>query len=197
MRHASLLIALPLAFVCQLALSQQPQTREPVDPTPPPRGTSSFQPPPTLAEDAPLTAQTFVVRAGIVNIAETDLAELALRRSHDSAIQAFARKMLDQHRQSQAKLRAAAADAKVALPAMVDKKHQETKDSLTRLPDAEFDAAYVKAMVSGHDEAVALFDAAARSASLPKVLQSYAVNVLPVVREHRDAAHALRAKPGT
>ena len=78
MHRCSLLLTLPLALLCQTALAQQPQQREPVDPTPPPRGTASFEPPPSLAEDAPLTAQTFVIRAAIVNMAETDLAELAL-----------------------------------------------------------------------------------------------------------------------
>jgi putative membrane protein len=197
MRHVVLLIAVPLTLVCQLAFSQQPQTREPVDPTPPPRGTSSFQPPPALAEDAPLTAQTFVVRAGIVNMAETELAELALRRSQDAAVKAFARKMLDQHRQAQEKLRSVAAEVKVALPAMLDQKHQQIGDSLKRAPAGEFDAAYVKAMVSGHDEAVGLFDAASRATRLPKVLQNYASSILPIVREHRDAAHELHSKKGS
>ena len=73
MHRGSLLLTLPLALLCQIALAQQPQQREPVDPTPPPRGTASFEPPPSLAEDAPLTAQTFVIRAAIVNMAETDL----------------------------------------------------------------------------------------------------------------------------
>ena len=65
MHRCSLLLTLPLVLLCQIALAQQPQQREPVDPTPPPRGTASFSPPPSLAEDAPLTAQhsSFVRRS--------------------------------------------------------------------------------------------------------------------------------------
>jgi putative membrane protein len=196
MHRGSLLWTLPLAVVCQIAWAQQPQQREPVDPTPPPRGTASFEPPPSLAEDAPLTAQTFVIRAAIVNMAETDLAELALSRSKNAALQAFARKMLDEHRRAQEKLRGVAADAKIALPAMVDKKHHDLADALERSEPDEFDAAYVKAMVSGHDDAVALFDAAASSKTLPKQLQRYAVEMLPIIRNHRDAAYALQSRPG-
>jgi putative membrane protein len=194
MHRGSLLLMLPLALLCQMALAQQPQQREPVDPTPPPRGTASFEPPPSLAEDAPLTAQTFVIRAAIVNMAETDLAELALARSKKAELQGFARKMLDEHRRAQEKLRTVAADTKIALPAMVDKKHQDLADALKRSEPEEFDAAYVKAMVSGHDQAVALFDAAASSKTLPKPLQRYAVEILPIVRNHRDAAYALQSK---
>ena len=118
MRRGSLLIAVPLMWLCQAALAQQPQQREQIDPTPPPRGTASFEPPPALVEDAPLTAQTFVIRAAVANISETELAELALSRTHDAAIQSYARRMLDEHRQAQEKLRVVAADTNIALPAL-------------------------------------------------------------------------------
>jgi putative membrane protein len=167
MRHLWLLVTVPLALLCQLTLAQQPQTREPIDPTPPPRGTASFEPPPALVEDAPLTAQTFVIRAAIVNMSETELAELALERSQDPAIKVYARTMRNDHRQAQEKLRSVAADTRIALPAMVDEKHQEQKDSLERAAADEFDDGYVKASVSGHDQAVALFAAAAQSKTLP------------------------------
>lgn len=193
MARASYLIAVPLLWLCQAASAQQPQQREPIDPTPPPRGTASFEPPPALVEDAPLTAQTFVIRAAIANMSESELAELALSRSRDPAIQSYAKRMLDEHRRAQEKLRAVAADTKIALPAMVDKKHQEQKESLERGEPGEFDAGYVKAIVSGHDQAVALFDAASQSKTLPKPLQRYAVEMLPVIRNHRDAAYALQA----
>ena len=194
MHRGSFLLILPLAWLWQVALAQQPQKREPIDPTPPPRGTASFEPPPSLAEDAPLTAQTFVIRAAIVNMTETDLAELALTRSQNAALQGFARKMLDEHRRAQERLRSVAADTKIALPAMADKKHQDLADALKRSEADEFDAAYIKAMVSGHDEAVALFDAAASSKTLPKPLQQYAIGMLPMIRKHRDAAYALQSK---
>jgi putative membrane protein len=192
MRYAPLLIAAPWALACQLALAQEPQKRQPIDPTPPPLGTSSYTPPPAVAEE-PLTARTFVVRAGLANMAETELSQLALARSGNAEIQAYARKMVQEHGAAQAKLRAAAAEAKVALPGTLDKQHQETKDALTRLHAQEFDAGYIKAMVAGHDAAVALFDAAAHSPTLPKVLQSYAIGTLPIIRAHRDAAYALNA----
>ena len=84
---------------------------------------------------------------------------------------------------------------KIALPAKVDKKHEDLKGSLKRSARDEFDGGYVKAMVSGHDEAVALFDAASRSKTLPRPLQLYATEMLPMIRNHRDAAHALQSRP--
>ena len=102
--------------------------------------------------------------------------------------------MRDEHRRAQEKLRIVAADTKIALPAMVDKKHHDLADALKRSEADEFDAGYIKAMVSGHDEAVALFDAAASSKTLPKPLQRYAIEMLPIIRNHRDAAYALQSK---
>jgi predicted outer membrane protein len=194
MRLRSVLVALPLLLLYQLGAAQQ----TPPPKSPPPRGTASFEPPPSLAEDAPLTAQTFVIRAAIVNMMEIDLADLALSRSHDAGLQAYARKMRDEHWRAQEKLRAVAGDAKIAMPAMADKKHQDLKDALKRTPADEFDAAYVKAIVAGHNEAVALFDAAANSknSELPAAFQRYAGEMLPIIRGHRDAAHALQTRRG-
>lgn len=195
MRLSSLLVGLPLLLLQQPGSAQQ-QTPSPQNA--PPRGTASFEPPPALVEDAPLTAQTFVIRAAIVNMAQTELADLALSRSHDAGLQAYARNMRDEHWRAQEKLRAVAGDASIAMPAMLDKKHQDLKDALKRAPADEFDAGYVKAIVAGHDEAVALFDAAASSKmkALPESFRRYASEMLPIVRKHRDAAYALQSRRG-
>jgi putative membrane protein len=81
---------------------------------------------------------------------------------------------------------------------MADKKHQDLKDALKRAPADEFDAGYVKAIVAGHDEAVALFDAAANSktTALPESMRRYASEMLPIIRSHRDAAHTLQSHSG-
>jgi putative membrane protein len=194
MRLRSILVALPLLMLYQFGAAQQTPSPQ----NPPPRGTASFEPPPALAEDAPLTAQTFVIRAAIANMMEIDLADLALSRSHDAGLQAYARKMRDDHWRAQEKLRTVAGDATIALPAMPDKKHQDLKDALKRAPADEFDAGYVKAIVSGHDEAVALFDAAANSKStpLPDAFRRYAAEMLPIIRKHRDEAYALQSRRG-
>lgn len=192
MRLRSILVALPLLLLYQLGAAQQTPSPQ----NPPPRGTASFEPPPSLAEDAPLTAQTFVIRAAIANMMEMDLADLALTRSHDAGLQAYARKMRDDHWRAQEKLRTVAGDATIALPAMPDKKHQDLTDALKRAPADEFDAGYVKAIVSGHDEAVALFDAAANSKTtkLPDAFRHYAAEMLPIIKKHRDEAYALQSR---
>jgi putative membrane protein len=174
---------LVFAPALQAQQSQQEQTK-------PPLGTASFEPP-TAMEEAPLTAETFVVRAAIANMAEIDLGKLALSRSADPGVQAYARKMIDEHGRAQKELEHAAAQAKIALPATVDEKHRKLQQELAALGGEDFDRQYAKVMAAGHDDAVALFDAAAHSKSLPPVLQTFASRTLPVVRQHRDAAQRL------
>jgi putative membrane protein len=176
------------------AHAQQPQEQAQPPQAPkegePPLGTASFTPP-SSAEEAPLTAETFVVRAAIANMAEVELGKLALSRSSDPAVQAYARMMVDQHGRAQQDLKNAAAEAKIALPATVDEKHRKLAQKLASLSGADFDREYAKAMAAGHDDAVALFDAAAHAKNLPSSLQAFASRTLPVVRQHRDAAQQL------
>ena len=190
MRRFLLLMAAPLALVLHTAAGQE--SKQPVDPTPPPLGTASFNPPPSV-ENEPLTANTFVIRAAIASMAEIELGQLAMKRASDPRVQTFARTMVEQHQKSLQDLRSAAAEAKVALPGTVDEKHREVVQSLKSLQGEEFDAAYSKAMAKGHDEAVALFDAAKHSSKLPESLHEYAARALPVIQAHRDAAQELHA----
>jgi putative membrane protein len=143
--------------------------------------------------EGPLTATTFVIRAAVAHMAEIDMGELALARSKDPGVQAFARRMASDHRKSLEQLKRIAADAKLALPGTLDEKHRKLEKSLSSLQGKEFDEAYAKAMAAGHDEAVALFDAAAQSKDLPDAMRQYASGTLPTVREHRNAAHELHA----
>jgi putative membrane protein len=192
MRRALLLAACLASFV-SLVWAQQSQ--QPRDQLPAPRGTTSFEPPSSVHEE-PLAAHTFVARAGIADMMEMESSELALRRSQDPAVQAYARKMVDEHRKALGNLKSVAAEAKVSVPGTLDQKHEEKKTALSRLAGKDFDKEYAQLMVAGHDEAVALYDAAASAQKLPEVLQRYAKRTLPVIRAHRDAAHQLHEKEG-
>jgi putative membrane protein len=195
MRRA-LPLAACLASFASLALAQQPQQpRQPADQTSPPRGTTSFEPPSGVHKE-PLVAHTFVARAGIADMTEIELSELALARSKDPAVQAYARKMIDEHRKALGNLKTAASEAKVSVPGTLDQKHEEKKAALSRLQGKDFDKEYAQLMAAGHDQAVALYDAAASAEKLPEVLQRYAKRTLPVIRTHRDAAHELHEKEG-
>jgi putative membrane protein len=51
-------------------------------------------------------------------------------------------------------------------------------------------------MAKGHDQAVALFESASRSTSVPEDLRQFAVSTLPTLKEHKVLAHDLHGKEG-
>ena len=183
LRTALPVIAL-LAALTAARAQQQP------DPTPPPRGTSSFVPLPDL-EKQPLTPESFVIRAAIVNMSEMDLGQLALDKSSDPAVKTFAEQLIQHHRESIDELKAVAAQQKVSVPGTVDEDHRKLQQKLATLEDTAFDKQYLQAMSAGHDEAIALFEAATRAPDLPVNLKSYASESLAALEEHRKTAKTL------
>jgi putative membrane protein len=183
-----------LTAVIQLAWAPLFAQQQP-DPTPPPRGTTSFTPLPDL-EKQPLTASTFVTRAAIVNLSEIELGELALAKSADPAVKEFAEQLVEHHRAANEQLKTAAADQHVSLPGTVDEDHRKLKQELSALDEKAFDAQYIEAMTTDHDKAVALFEAASQAPQLPASFKSYADDALAQVKEHRKTAEALRAAEG-
>lgn len=71
--------------------------------------------------------------------------------------------------------------------------HKSTVDSLAKESGADFDKAYVKEMVSDHENDLKAFQKQADSASDPDV-KAFAAKVVPVVQKHLDAIKAIEAK---
>ncbi|MGH8177833.1 MAG: DUF4142 domain-containing protein, partial [Steroidobacter sp.] len=186
--------SLSLFILATLTLSSTFAQQTP-DPTPPPRGTTSFVPLPDL-EKQPLTTHTFVIRAAVENMSEIELGELALARSEDPAVKEFAKQLVAHHKAANEDLKRVAAQQKVSLPGAVDEDHRKLKQKLTQLEGKAFDAQYIDAMSSGHDKAVALFEAASQSPKLPDDVKGFASETLSTLKEHRKTAHALRAAEG-
>lgn len=176
----ALLIAGPAAY------SQQ--TKE----SHPPLGTASFTPPQSKQHE-PLTPENFVVRAAIANLAEISASELALEKSADASIRDFAKRLITDHRQAQAKLRAVGAEGKVALPGTVDEEHRKQQQKLSELVGAEFDRTYLEQMYAGHEQALQLFQDATH-ADLPASHQRYAAQTSAIVHSHLTALEELRSR---
>lgn len=153
----------------------------------------------TAAEEkstAPVTGQTFAQKAAVIGKAEIELGKLAMSNSSDSAVRDFGSRMVEDHTAAAAKLKAAAATDKVTLPTELDAKHAALKTKLAGLKGEAFDKEYAKAMATGHDEAVALFESATQSPTVPAELKEFAVSTLPTLESHKKLAHTLHSKEG-
>jgi putative membrane protein len=143
-----------------------------------------------------LTSQGFATRAATTDLAEIQLAQLAMTNSNDANVKQFAERMVKEHSATSAKLKTIAAKEGLALPTALDAEHAAVKTRLTSLKGKEFDQAYAQEMAKGHDKAVALFESATQAPLIKGDLKQFATSTLPKIRDHDSTAHKLHMSEG-
>jgi putative membrane protein len=143
-----------------------------------------------------VTPQSFATQAATIGQAEIELGKLALQQTQDPRVRDFAQRMIKDHQAAAAKLTTIADAEQLELPQSLDTEHQALKEKLAGLRGAAFDREYARAMGTGHDRAVALFEAATQAAQMPPALKEFATATLPTLKEHMKLAHELHAKEG-
>ena len=143
-----------------------------------------------------VSAQSFAAQAAEIGKAEIELGQLAEQKSQNKDVKNFAQQMVKDHKAADAKLKQVAGKASLNLPDSLDAEHLAVKQKLSGLQGAAFDKEYIKAMATGHDKAVALFEAAAQGTQMPAELKEFAASTLPTLKEHEEMAHSLHEKEG-
>jgi putative membrane protein len=132
---------------------------------------------------------TFMKDAAEAGMAEVELAKLAKDRASNPRVKNFAEMMIKDHSDANNKLQTIARDKSVTLPSALGK-HQDHLEDLSKKNGAEFDKAYMKAMVNGHEDVVRDFEKCAQNGTDPDV-KTFASQTLPTVRMHLDSAKAI------
>ena len=128
------------------------------------------------------TARYFIIQASIGNLQEIQIAKLALQKSGNSEIKAFAARMISDHGQAQAQLMQIVKSRGFQIPA--EATATPVNDlMLEKLPSKDFDQMYVHMMVPDHRQTVQLFEGYALTGKDPDV-NAYAKQNLPKVKEH-------------
>jgi putative membrane protein len=127
----------------------------------------------------------FANKAAVGGMAEVALGKLALSKSSDSKIKQFANQMVTDHGKANDELAGIAKNKNITLPATVDAEHQAKMDSLSKLSGAEFNKAYVMAMIAGHKKTLDLMQNEA-SGGQDADLKAFAAKTAPVVKMHLD-----------
>jgi len=137
----------------------------------------------------------FVQKASISNMFEMEAAKVALERSTNPDVKAFAQKMLDDHSAAGAKLTSAAASANVSgsVATALDKKHEKILADLRTEEADDFDDEYVDEQEDAHRKTVKLFEKYAEDGEDP-ALKSFASSTLPTLRAHKTEVQALEDK---
>lgn len=137
--------------------------------------------------------RTFVRMAAQGGIAEVRASQLAIRRSHDSAVRRFAQEMVKDHSGANTELKQTAHQQGVPLPANTDARHRRMYARLSRLHGAAFDRAYMAAQVKDHEATVALFRRETKYGK-NRDINAFAMKYLPIIQGHTRMAIRLASR---
>jgi putative membrane protein len=141
-----------------------------------------------------IDAQTFVTGAASGGGFELKSSELALQKSQNKEVQAFAQQMIDDHTKANQELKAAAQADNMQPPpeGQLNEKHQAMVQQLEAADGQAFDLSYMRSQSMAHDEAITLFDAYSKSGQDGQ-LKSFAAKTLPALQEHKQHIQRLTA----
>ena len=148
-----------------------------------------------MTETAPADGQSFANAAAASDAFEIATSKLALSNSQSSAIKKFANQMVTAHTGSTAKLKTAAGSASPALtpdPALTADQQQQV-DAMKAMTGADFDQAYAKAQVDGHQKTLDALKAYAATGTVAS-LKTFASTMVPTVAAHLNMAKGLNGR---
>jgi putative membrane protein len=134
-------------------------------------GEQAAQLPPSQNEVAkgPEADKAFLKKAMEADIAEIQMAQLALEKSSDDQIRHFALQMQDDHGKLQDELKQVAGQLNVPMPTEPSKGAAKSMEKMKALSGDAFDQAYIKEMIKAHKEDSKAFKDEARNTTSPQL----------------------------
>jgi putative membrane protein len=135
--------------------------------------------------------EDFAKQAAISDMFEIQSSKLVEERGN-AAEKSFAANMIKDHEKTTSDLKSmvSGGELKVTLPTELDSSHQSKIDKLKSLKGADFSSRYDSDQLSGHKDAVSLFERYAKGGDHPK-LKEWADKMLPTLRHHLEMAQDL------
>jgi len=161
-------------------------------------GTATFAQTSSPGSDQARTAHQdteFLKKANQGSVDEIDLAQLALKKSSDDDVKAFAQKMIDDHGKLLDDMKPFDMQAGVSIPEHPDAAGEATKLKLDVLTGKTFDKAYIKAMVEDHHKDLEAFIAEEKATSYPAFKDAVGKGE-KVVHEHLEMIDQMAKKDG-
>lgn len=134
----------------------------------------------------------FMKKSAQGGMAEVEMGKLAVQKATDPEVKKFGQMMVDDHGKANTELKSLAGNKSVTLPADLGS-HQGHFDKLKILAGADFDKAYVSAMVDAHETDVEAFQSQADKSSDPDV-KAFAAKTLPVLKKHLESIKTIDAR---
>jgi putative membrane protein len=172
------LISLLIASALSIPALGQAQTPPPPAPAATPAGSA------TLSK----ADQKAINDMAISNMAEIATGKMAVAKSQNPQVKAYAQKMIDEHTAAQADVTALAQGKGLPMPTDLDMPHKATSAMLDKLSGDAFDKAYMKTVgVTDHNRTHKNLASAISNAKDPDI-KAAATKMLPVVDQHLQMA---------
>jgi putative membrane protein len=140
--------------------------------------------------------QKFVKEAAQGGLAEVELGKLAQDKGSSEQVKSFGKRMVDDHGKANDELQTLAKNKNITLPNDLDAKDKALKDRLSKLSGAQFDRAYMSAMLRDHRKDISEFRTESNSGHDPDV-KAFAAKTLPTLEDHLKLAQQTEKAVGT
>jgi len=137
--------------------------------------------------------QDFMMKASQANLAEIDMARIALEKSDNSDVRDYANMIRSDHTSALEDLTDLMKDKNVSQPQTLPAETHQDIDRMNNLTGPELDREFMNMMVSDHQKEVEMFrdqQAIAQSDDVKK----YVEDILPKLEMHLDKAQQLQSK---
>jgi len=133
----------------------------------------------------------FMTKVSDVGMMEVKLGQMAQDKATSQRVKDFGAMMVKDHTAAGDELKNMARQKNVTLPETMSNDHQKKTDDLNKKTGKDFDKAYIKAMVDGHQSAVSDFEKASKNTKDADV-KAWVDKTLPTLRMHLDSAKAIQ-----
>lgn len=148
----------------------------------------------SASADRQANDQNFVSQVMQAGMGEVELSRLAMTKSTNPDIRAFAERMVADHSRADDELAALVQGHDIDVPSTLDADHREIVDQVSAHSGTDFDTAYAKQMAADHAGAVMFFRNAAAANDLSPALANFASRAVPTIEEHAKAAKDLESR---
>lgn len=127
----------------------------------------------------------FIKKAADGGMTEVELGKLAAEKGGSDAVKDFGNEMVKDHGKINDNLKEVAAKMNVTVPTKISAKHQATIEKMSAMSGADFDKAYVPAMIKDHEMDIAEFEKADKMVK-NEDLKKFIEDSIPMMKDHLE-----------
>ncbi len=135
----------------------------------------------------------FANEAAQGGMAEVEMGRLAVAHATNPEVKQFGQRMVDDHIRANTEFMQLAGRKNMQLPREVSSEQKERMDKLSKRSGADFDKAYVDAMVEDHENDVKEFEEQSKNGTDADIKQ-FAAKTLPTLKQHLEMIRAIKSK---